>query len=172
MMNSNAHRIFLIGMMASGKSTIGKLLADKLGMKFVDMDAEIEADIGISISQIFADYGEEHFRIIESKWLKKFSTQSNIVISTGGGTPIYHNGMQIMLQTGRVVWLKVSKNNIYDRLQNNSTRPLAQKISKNNLSQMIHIRNQVYKQADIKVWNRGELYQVVTRITKCLQKSI
>lgn len=164
MMNSKAHRIYLIGMMASGKSTIGEVLANRLGYRFVDMDAEIEVNSGKSITEIFTDHGEERFRQIESQLLKKLSTRSNIVISTGGGAPIHHKGIDTMLETGRVVWLKVSKKAIYDRLQTDSSRPLAHDITKHQLSRMIRSRNPIYKQADIKVWNRGELDKVLRRI--------
>lgn len=164
MMNSKAHRIYLIGMMASGKSTIGQVLANRIGYTFVDLDAEIVASSGKSITEIFTDQGEERFRQIESQLLKKLSTRSNIVISTGGGAPIYHKGIDAMLETGRVVWLKVSKEVIYNRLQTDSSRPLASDITKHQLSRMIRSRNPIYKQADIKVWNRGELDKVVGRI--------
>ena len=164
MTNSIGNRIYLIGMMASGKSTIGLLLAKSLGYQFVDMDAEIESNSKQSISEIFANQGEEYFRVLESKLLQKLSKQENVVISTGGGAAIYHNGIDIMNSTGRVVWLKVSKNEIYNRLENDKIRPLANAISKSNLSKILHARNPIYKQAAIRVWNRGEKEAVVKRI--------
>ena len=170
MMNSKANRIYLIGMMASGKSTIGALLAKRLGYTFVDMDAEIEANAGKSISQMFADEGEEHFRELESELLKKLSHKSKLVISTGGGTPIHHNGIDRMLRTGRVVWLKVSIDTIYNRLQNDSTRPLAKQITKYQLSRLIRSRNPIYKRADIRIWNKGKVADVVDRIREILRK--
>lgn len=166
MKNTIGNRIYLIGMMASGKSTIGKVLAQQLGFSFVDMDAEIEANTGYSISEIFAKEGEDQFRLIESQLLKKLSIQDNVVISTGGGTPMFHNGIDIMLSTGRVVWLKVSKTEIFNRLQGTYERPLANAITKSKLSNLTHHRNPFYKQAEIRVWNRGKVEDVVVRILK------
>ena len=164
MMNSKANRIYLIGMMASGKSTIGKVLAEALGYTFVDMDAEIEAKRGKSISQIFATEGESYFRELESQLLQELSSIKNVVISTGGGAPVHHQGIDIMLDTGRVVWLKVSRDEIYTRLQNDNTRPLAKQLSKYQLSKLMSSRKLIYNQAEIRVWNRGKMEDVVNRI--------
>ncbi len=164
MVNSNTHRIYLIGMMASGKSTVGKLLASRLGYSFVDMDAEIEEKSGKSVSDIFRDEGEEHFRQVESQLLISLSQESKIVISTGGGTPIQSGGIEKMLTTGRVIWLKVSMDTIFARLKNDISRPLAQNITKNKLSRIVRSRNPIYKQAEIKVWNKSELEDVVEKI--------
>ena len=164
MTNTIANRIYLIGMMASGKSTIGKILADRLGYEFIDMDAAIESEYEMSINEIFKVHGEIHFRHLERDFLVKLSKQNNTVIATGGGTPIYHQGIDIMNRTGTVIWLKVSRCEIYHRLLKTSHRPLAAKISKNKLSLLMRERNLIYKQAPIKVWNKGRLEAVVNRI--------
>jgi shikimate kinase len=166
MLNSKANRIYLIGMMASGKSVIGEVLAKKLDYTFIDMDVEIEKNTGKSIIEIFTVYGEEYFRKLESRILRKLSYQSNVVISTGGGAPIYHKGIDMMLGTGIVVWLKVSKDTIHSRLKSDDRRPLALKITKFELSKMIRSRNPIYKQADIKVWNKENLEKIADKIAK------
>jgi len=82
--------IVLIGFMGSGKSTVGRILADKLGSGFVDMDEEIEQSQGQTISQIFSTLGESQFRKIETATIKRLlSTKKPLVISTGGGTPCF-----------------------------------------------------------------------------------
>jgi len=145
-------RIYLIGMMASGKSTVGKLLADQLGYDFVDMDAVIESELGTSINAIFSSQGEAYFRNLEHELLCKLANQDRAVISTGGGTPIYHQGIEIMNKSGTIVWLKASKEVIHKRISETKHRPLANKMSKYALSKIIKERNSIYKQAHIKVW--------------------
>lgn len=172
MTNTIANRIYLIGMMASGKSTVGKELAEQLGYDFIDMDAVIESNCSMSINEIFEVHGETYFRQIEHDLLSQLSSRDNIVISTGGGTPIYHHGIQLMNVTGTTVWLKVSKDEIHFRLSKNSNRPLASQISLYGLSRLMYKRNPIYKQASIKVWNKGKLESVVLRILNKLKNRI
>jgi len=164
MVDNKRNRIYLIGMMASGKSTVGKLLAESLEMDFVDMDEEIVSIEKMSVNKIFESKGEDYFRRVESTILKNLSKRNNLVISTGGGAPIYHNGIDIMKESAKVIWLKVSKETIYKRLSSDTKRPLARKISKFQLAKMATTRNAVYKQADIRVWNRGAVDDVIHRI--------
>ncbi len=164
MTNTIANRIYLIGMMASGKSTIGKLLAERLEYDFIEMDNVIEKEFGSSISEIFAKHGEHYFRELESKLLVKLSSQHHIVVSTGGGTPLYHNGIDQMKKSGEVIWLKVSKKEIFNRLSNSTHRPLAREITRNSLTKLVTKRRPIYKKASIKVWNKGKLEDVVNRI--------
>ncbi len=90
-------RIFLIGFMGSGKTTLGKELSKDLDLKFIDLDAYIENKIGMTIIDIFNNKGEEKFRIIEKECLIELSTEEHIVIATGGGTPCFYNNMQKFL---------------------------------------------------------------------------
>lgn len=101
----NMLNIILIGMPGCGKSTIGKCLSEKLGRKFIDIDEEIEKEMGMSISEIFQKYGEGKFRKIEAEITKKYGKDTGIIIATGGGTPIYQGNSNALLQNGYAILL-------------------------------------------------------------------
>src|SRR5438874_1229377 len=101
-------KIFLIGMPGSGKTTTGKLLAEKLKLTFVDLDMEIEKSEGRSINQIFEKRKENYFREVESMILKKFcSSSESFVMSTGGGAPCFFNNIKQMNDSGKTIFLDV-----------------------------------------------------------------
>lgn len=97
--------IVLVGMPGAGKSTIGKLLAEKLNRKFVDIDKCVEEYAGMSIPEIFIKRGEEEFRKLESETIKKFGSENGIVIATGGGTPVLKENQNAIMQNGYVIFL-------------------------------------------------------------------
>jgi shikimate kinase len=147
-------KIFLIGLPGSGKTTIGKLLAEKLNLLFVDLDAEIERSEGQRINQIFEKRKENYFREVESMMLKRFcSSSESFVMSTGGGAPCFHDNMVQMNEAGKTVFLDVSAKEIADRLEktNLTERPLFAKLSPDQLKDKIEfLRSQrigFYKQA-------------------------
>src|SRR5215216_5287440 len=106
-------KIYLIGMPGSGKTTLGKQIAEDLGFPFIDLDTEIENREGKSISEIFSHKGEDHFRVLESTLLKELSSSShNVVIATGGGAPCYFGGMETMNATGLTVFIDVPLDDI------------------------------------------------------------
>ena len=118
-------KIFLIGMPGSGKSTIGKKLASQLNYSFLDFDAELERTEGATIKAIFELKGEAYFRQVEAQVLSKVSDQKkNIVIATGGGTPCYYNGLNLMNLTGISVFIDVSPKVLIERLESDVVRPL------------------------------------------------
>ena len=98
-------RIYLIGFMGVGKTTLGKKLARQLGYRFVDLDDFFETKYKIEIHQFFEKYGENLFRELESERLKKTFAMENVVVATGGGTPCYHNGVEEMNRHGLTVFL-------------------------------------------------------------------
>ena len=114
--------IALIGMMGSGKTTLGKELAKRLGYKFIDMDLYIENETGMIINDIFAKYGEAWFREYERKVLKDFFNMDNLIIATGGG--IIKNKDNKNLIDGKCIYLSVPLEVLEKRLQNDTTRPL------------------------------------------------
>ena len=119
------NRVFLIGYMCAGKTTIGTSLAQKLGYRFIDLDQYIEQWEGKSVSAIFADKGEAYFRQIEHKALTDMFGQDNIVVATGGGTPCQGNNMALMNQNGITVFLNPSLEELTARLAiGKHTRPL------------------------------------------------
>lgn len=146
-------RIFLIGFMGSGKTTLGKEISKDLDLKFIDLDAYIENKIGMTIIDIFNNKGEEKFRIIEKECLIELSTEENIVIATGGGTPCFYNNMQKILDCGISIYLKTEIEDLLKRLEKDrKVRPLIQNKSINEIK--TYIKNQLpkrdnfYKQSD------------------------
>lgn len=110
-------RIYLIGYMGAGKTTLGCLLAEKLAVPFVDLDQMIESRYSKSVGQLFQEEGEEEFRRIESEMLREIPETEGIVVSTGGGTPMLHGNMDYMNRTGLTVYLKVSAGELFNRLK-------------------------------------------------------
>lgn len=118
-------RIFLIGFMGAGKSAIGKGLAAELGLKFIDLDKEIEKHFGKDVAAIFATEGEDVFRDAESQKLAEAIEGDDFVLATGGGTPCFGDNMQQMSESGTTIYLKMSTDHLVQRLEPESeTRPL------------------------------------------------
>ncbi|MEJ7692353.1 shikimate kinase [Daejeonella sp.] len=118
-------KVFLIGFMGSGKTTIGKKLANYLKFDFIDLDKFIEAKAGMSIADYFAAHGEEEFRKMEQEVLKNTHYPENVIIATGGGTPTYDDNMDWMNENGKVAYLSLSPKALASRLEHSTTdRPL------------------------------------------------
>jgi shikimate kinase len=133
-----ANKIFLIGFMGSGKSTTGKKLASHLKWTFIDLDEKIENMTGMKIRDIFSEKGEAFFRRTESEVLQEMASESNAVISTGGGTPCFGNNMDFMLRTGITVYLRMTPTRLKNRLAGSSDRrPLLKDIGKEDLEEYI-----------------------------------
>jgi shikimate kinase len=116
-------RIYLVGFMGAGKTTIGRLLASRLGWTFLDLDEEIERREGRSIAEIFSRDGEPCFRDLERACLKDVSTLQRAVIALGGGAFIDPENRKIAEETGLTVWLKVSFDALEHRVRMDGTRP-------------------------------------------------
>lgn len=117
--------IFLIGYMGCGKTTLGKKLASRMGYGFIDLDHVLEAQVGKTIAQYFADHGEDAFRELESSVLKTTAYPANAIVSTGGGLPCFFDNMDWMKQHGRVVYIKLNAGVLASRLENNKDdRPI------------------------------------------------
>lgn len=118
-------KIFLLGFMGSGKTTLGKKLAELMDIAFIDLDNKIESAEGKSVSEIFKDRGEEYFRNIESEALHKTGRIRKAVIATGGGAPCFHHNMKWMNENGITIYLKAEAGELYHRLlKERQTRPL------------------------------------------------
>jgi shikimate kinase len=123
--------IYLIGYMCSGKTTIAKKLSKEYNIPYVDLDKYIEEKYSMSINKIFEIFGEDYFRKIESSALKEISTNKNIIISTGGGTPCYFDNMKYMNNTGTTIYVYCEKEILLDRLfKYKKSRPLLKDKSK------------------------------------------
>ena len=147
-------RIVLVGYMGSGKSTLGKKLASKLGFSFYDTDQIIEEQYKISIYNFFEKYEEDVFRKIEYDVLKNTLIHNNAVISTGGGTPCFRNNMDIINKNSYSVYIKMHIDSIETRLINSKkSRPLLKDISQDNLKAFIEKqlleREKYYNQANL-----------------------
>ena len=149
-------QFFLIGYMGSGKTTIGKRLAQKLGLSFIDMDLFIENRFRKSIGEIFKESGETGFREIERKILDEIVGFEDTVVSTGGGLPCFLDNMELMNQHGTTIYLQVSVNELTNRLETcKSNRPLIKDKSKVELQEFIEEnlskRETWYNKADLSV---------------------
>jgi shikimate kinase len=120
-------KVFLIGYMASGKSTLGKALAQALALPFIDLDVEIEQTAGTMISEIITAKGELHFRKLESAVLKDLLQQHETgVFALGGGTPVFYNHMDLLNAEGETIFLDVPVGELAKRLEGDIKRPLIQ----------------------------------------------
>jgi shikimate kinase len=130
--------IFLIGYMGSGKTTVGKRVANKLNLTFIDLDNLIETEVGKTISDIFNTQGEQGFRELEKDFLLKVSAQENTIVATGGGTPCFFDNIDLMNTAGTTIYLKMSVKALCNRLQNAKTeRPLIKNKSAEELQNFI-----------------------------------
>ncbi|MCD7901099.1 MAG: shikimate kinase [Bacteroides sp.] len=120
-------RIFLIGYMGAGKTTLGKAVAQECGLSFVDLDWYIEERFHKTISELFTEKGELGFRELESNMLKEVGDFENVVISTGGGAPCFFDNMDFMNQKGTTVFLNVHPDILFKRLSAaTQSRPILQ----------------------------------------------
>lgn len=131
-------KIFLIGMMGSGKSFISKHLALELKLNCFDLDEVIEKAEKETISNIFNQKGEEYFRQLETDYLYQFANKDNFVVATGGGTPCFNNNINWMNENGITVWLDESIDIIAKRLESGKEhRPLIAKLSNDKLKKFV-----------------------------------
>jgi shikimate kinase len=149
-----AMKIFLIGFMGSGKTHWGRLLAEKLNLSFFDLDAVISGTEKKTISQIFAEHGEEFFRYREKEVLEEIvSDHDKFILSCGGGTPCFFNNIEFIKDSGKVIWLNTSIDILKERLlKERATRPLIKAIGeaelKNYIIRKLGERKMYYEQAD------------------------
>ncbi len=143
--------IILTGFMASGKSAVGKGLAKRLKMDFVDTDELIEKKEGVEISQIFQEKGEPYFRKVETEIVKEVAEYKNSVIATGGGVVLKAKNMQVLKKQGMIICLSVTPELILKRTLQDEKRPLLQgerKEKENRIKQLLARRAPYYQKAD------------------------
>lgn len=116
--------IFLIGFMGCGKSSVAAYLSQMLAMETVEMDAVLVERAGMPIADIFSRYGEEYFRNLESNLIVELGEQKGLIVSCGGGVPMRAENVKNMKQTGRVVLLTASPKTIYERVKDDTSRPI------------------------------------------------
>lgn len=131
-------RIFLIGYMGAGKTTVGKVLSKQLGLSFIDLDHYIEGRYHKTVGQLFAERGEDAFREIERKMLREVALFEDTLVSTGGGVPCFFDNMEFMNGSGKTVYLKVSVGELAKRLEACKTiRPVLKGRSGSELKEFI-----------------------------------
>lgn len=116
--------LILIGFMGTGKTSLGKLLANRLGRGFVDLDQKIERDAGMTIPKIFELHGEKYFRELEKKAVREVSERKNLVIATGGGTVKDAENVRLLKNSGVIICLTTEPEEIFRRTERRGERPL------------------------------------------------
>jgi len=146
--------IYLIGMMGSGKSTVGKILAKKLGKHCIDLDDQIEKKIGESIESIFENEGELKFRYYETLELKKIS---NAVVACGGGVILSNENLNLMKRNGQIIYLRATIKELEKRLIKSKNRPLLKNRDlRESLEKILVERKKKYESiADISILTDG-----------------
>lgn len=147
-------RIFLVGYMGAGKTSVGKVLAKRMNLSFVDLDHFIEARYHKTISKLFEEKGEENFRETERRMLHEVAMFENVLVSTGGGVPCFFDNMAFMNQSGTTIYLKVSPGELVKRLELvKHSRPILKDKSGEELHQFVKQslmkRDSYYTQATI-----------------------
>ena len=150
-MDLNKKNIVLIGMMGSGKSTIGYLLSKSIDLKFIDIDKLIEKEIGLKIHNIFEKKGEAYFRNLEEKITLKFLKSKRKIISLGGGGFINKIIRKETLSNNLSFWLNWKSTTIIKRICKSKKRPLAFNINENDLKKIIIQRSKTYSEANFKI---------------------
>ena len=147
--------IVLVGMMGAGKSTIGRRLAARLGMPFLDADSEIEAAAGMSISDIFEVHGEPHFRDGEARVIARLLEGGPAVLATGGGAFMREDTRNRVGAKAVSIWLKADADIIMRRVRRRADRPLLQTADPEAaVGRLISEREPVYQHADLTIWSR------------------
>jgi shikimate kinase len=147
-------KIILLGYMGAGKTLLGKVLSDSLNIRLINSDSEIELNTGMSIGQIFEQYGEDYFRNLEQEYLKFLDVHEPFVLATGGGTPCYNDQMTVLNTLGTTVYLHCSNETLFSRLKNEREhRPLIAGLSDDELREAIQYRmiqrEGIYQKAQI-----------------------
>ena len=147
--------LVFIGLMGAGKSAIGRLAAQALGIPFVDSDHEIERVSRMTISDLFARYGEDEFRALETRVLKRLLRTGPRVVSTGGGAYINERSRRQIKRGGLTIWLNAELDVLWERVNKRDTRPLLKTENpKQTLENLMRARYPIYAEADLTVMSR------------------
>jgi shikimate kinase len=155
--------VVLVGMMGAGKSSIGRRLAQRLGVGFVDADAEIEAAAGMTIAEIFATYGEPYFRSGEQRVIARLLESGSQVLATGGGAFMNAETRTAIRQKGVSVWLKAEFDVLMRRVKRRATadRPMLQGDPAQRIRHLMDERYPLYAEADVTVMSREVSHEII-----------
>ena len=167
--NLGVRPIVLVGLMGAGKTSVGRRLAEKLGIEFVDADHEIEMAAGKPITEIFADHGEAYFREGERRVIARLLENGSQVLATGGGAWMNSDTREKVKERGISVWLKADLDVLLKRVAKRSDRPLLREDPKGVLRKLIDQRYPFYATADVTVESRDVQHgQMVNDVVKAL----
>ena len=159
--------LVLIGMMGSGKTTIGREISKKLKIKFVDTDHEIEKKEKMSINEIFKKKGEKYFRQLEEKMTLEIVNQKLSVISIGGGGFVNKKIQKAVLNKCISYWLNWDNNSLINRLKNNKNRPILKDLNESQIIELISNRAKIYEKANYEIICENlSRKEIVTKIIK------
>ena len=158
----NADKLYLVGFMGAGKTTVARALARRLGWRVEDVDARIEAVERRPVSVIFAQKGEPYFRQIERQVLLEMVPQRQVIVATGGGTFVDPVNRATMLADGAVAWLDVPLTRVIERVPADGRRPLA--ADRVQMQQLFESRQLAYAQAHVRIDASGPVNEVVERL--------
>lgn len=156
--------IILTGFMGTGKTSVGKLLASRLGYRLIDLDSLIVEEEHRSINNIFADSGEAYFRQVETEVLSRALETERLVVSTGGGAVISEHNRRLMRDAGIIVNLTASPATVLERLAGDNERPLLKdERGLDKIKEMLAVREPFYADADIRIDTTGKNVEDVAR---------
>lgn len=147
--------LILVGLMGAGKSSVGRIVAAQLGIPFIDTDAEIERVSRMTIPELFATYGEQEFRALEGRVIKRILRTGPRLVSTGGGAFINERTRKFIKRGGLSIWLKADLDVLWERVNKRDTRPLLRTENpKKTLEDLMNARYPIYAEADLTVLSR------------------
>lgn len=155
-------KLYLVGFMGSGKTTVARALGRRLGWRVIDLDEEIERREGRTVAQVFAQYGEPYFRKVEREILLAFLPARHVIVATGGGTFIHPANRADILADGVTVWLDAPFSHIVDRVPSDGRRPLA--ADREAFAALFEGRRVVYRQAHLRIDAQGRVEALVERL--------
>ena len=166
--------VVLVGLMGAGKSTVGRRLADRLGVRFVDSDSEIETAADMTIPEIFERFDEKYFRDGERRVIARLLNDEPCILATGGGAFLSNENRKMIGESGVSVWIKADLETLWERVKDKTSRPLLNgKDPKGVLTNLLETRYPLYGTADIVVNSAsGDPHEIVVdAIVEALDKA-
>ena len=158
----NADKLYLVGFMGAGKSTVARILGRRMGWRFEDIDQRIEGRERTTIAAIFAQHGESHFRQLERQALSELLPERNVIVATGGGTFVEPDNRALMLADGAVAWLDAPLERIVQRVPTDGRRPLA--ADRAQMESLYARRRLAYAEAHVRIDASRPVPEVVERL--------
>ena len=159
---SASDKLYLVGFMGSGKTTVARALGRRLGWRVIDLDEEIERREGRTVSQVFSEQGETYFRKVEREVLLAFLPARNAIVATGGGTFVQAANRADIMADGVAVWLDAPFSHIVDRVPSDGRRPLA--ADRESFAALFEQRRSVYRLAHLRIDAQGRVEALVERL--------